>query len=269
MVTSFGSSTGVRKRTMPAAPAMPNARASELPMMIIIIAPDTHSSVCACSSDLGRSRLDGWWMAVTSAPMSAEAIILASSMNGCRRWTGRTSIRRPLSSNCSVAGSSPVSWSGHLRPIQTSAEQSATPATTIRTVRQGQAARRAASTDSYVTKMDDRRDASSICDTAGRIAARRRLPPSRCAVVCPRTSARIPALSMIDTPPRSMIRWRRPVRKSCWMSRSNASAAPPATSGTWGDRTRRSTDFGLICGTVKKDRRELYTEARPDGMVVV
>jgi hypothetical protein len=30
---------------MPAAPAMPNARASELPMMIIIIAPDTHSSV--------------------------------------------------------------------------------------------------------------------------------------------------------------------------------------------------------------------------------
>ena len=33
-VTSLGSSTGVRKRMMPAAPAMPNARASELPMMI-------------------------------------------------------------------------------------------------------------------------------------------------------------------------------------------------------------------------------------------
>ena len=51
MVTSFGSSTGVRNRMMLAAPAMPNARASELPMMIIIIAPDTHSSVCACSID--------------------------------------------------------------------------------------------------------------------------------------------------------------------------------------------------------------------------
>ena len=60
IVTSFGSSTGVRKRMMLAAPAMPNARASELPMMIIIIAPDTHSSVCACSIDaaaLARRRL--------------------------------------------------------------------------------------------------------------------------------------------------------------------------------------------------------------------
>ena len=43
MVTSLGSSTGVRKRMMPAAPAMPNARTSESPMMIIIIVPDTQS----------------------------------------------------------------------------------------------------------------------------------------------------------------------------------------------------------------------------------
>jgi hypothetical protein len=35
---------------MLAAPAMPKARASELPMMIIISAPATHSSTCACSS---------------------------------------------------------------------------------------------------------------------------------------------------------------------------------------------------------------------------
>ena len=48
---SFGSSTGVRKRMMLAAPAMPKARAIELPMMIIIIAPDTHSSTWACSID--------------------------------------------------------------------------------------------------------------------------------------------------------------------------------------------------------------------------
>ena len=61
MVTSFGSSTGVRKRMMLAAPAMPNARTSELPTMIIIIAPETHSSVCACSIDRpdARSRGDG------------------------------------------------------------------------------------------------------------------------------------------------------------------------------------------------------------------
>ena len=51
IVTSFGSSTGVRNRMMLAAPAMPNARASELPMMIIISAPDTQSSICACSID--------------------------------------------------------------------------------------------------------------------------------------------------------------------------------------------------------------------------
>ena len=49
-VMSRASSTGVRNRMMLAAPAMPNARASELPMMIIISAPDTHSSTCACSS---------------------------------------------------------------------------------------------------------------------------------------------------------------------------------------------------------------------------
>ena len=39
-VMSRASSTGVRNRMMLAAPAMPNARASELPMMIIISAPD-------------------------------------------------------------------------------------------------------------------------------------------------------------------------------------------------------------------------------------
>ena len=59
MVTSFGSSTGVRNRMMLAAPAMPNARASELPMMIIIIAPDTQSSVCACSIARAAIARDG------------------------------------------------------------------------------------------------------------------------------------------------------------------------------------------------------------------
>ena len=61
MVTSFGSSTGVRNLTMLAAPAMPNARASELPMMIIIIAPETHSRICACciARPVGRSAAFG------------------------------------------------------------------------------------------------------------------------------------------------------------------------------------------------------------------
>ena len=55
---SFGSSTGVRNRMMLAAPAMPNARAIDPPMMIIISAPDTQSSTCACSIACvcGRSR---------------------------------------------------------------------------------------------------------------------------------------------------------------------------------------------------------------------
>ena len=47
IVMSRASSTGVRKRMMLAAPAMPKARARELPMMIIIIAPEMQSSTCA------------------------------------------------------------------------------------------------------------------------------------------------------------------------------------------------------------------------------
>jgi hypothetical protein len=45
IVMSFGSSIGVRKRMMLAAPATPNARATELPMMIMTIAPATHRSI--------------------------------------------------------------------------------------------------------------------------------------------------------------------------------------------------------------------------------
>ena len=41
----LGSSTGVRNLTMPAAPAMPKARATELPMMTITMAP---GHTCAC-----------------------------------------------------------------------------------------------------------------------------------------------------------------------------------------------------------------------------
>ena len=134
MVTSFGSSTGVRNRTMPAAPAMPNARASELPMMIIITAPDTHSSSCACSSDFGRSRLTGWWIEVTSAPISAAATIFESSMNGCSRGTGLRAMFWPFSSMCCVTVSIPASCSGHFIPIQTSAEQSTAPPARMRTL---------------------------------------------------------------------------------------------------------------------------------------
>ena len=48
---SRGSSTGVRNRMMLAAPAMPNARGRELPISIIVNAPATHSSTCACSME--------------------------------------------------------------------------------------------------------------------------------------------------------------------------------------------------------------------------
>ena len=85
IVTSFGSSTGVRNLTMLAAPAMPNARASESPMMIIIIAPETHSRICACcmARPVGRSVALGACTAVTRMPMSAAATSLTSAMNGC------------------------------------------------------------------------------------------------------------------------------------------------------------------------------------------
>ena len=70
---------------MLAAPAMPNARASELPMMIIISAPDTQSSICACSIDrlpCAIARPTGLCTAVTRMPMSAAATSLPNSMNG-------------------------------------------------------------------------------------------------------------------------------------------------------------------------------------------
>ena len=55
-VMSRASSTGVRKRMMLAAPAMPNARASELPMMIIISAPDdTQQHLGLLERRIGRA----------------------------------------------------------------------------------------------------------------------------------------------------------------------------------------------------------------------
>jgi hypothetical protein len=39
--------TGVRNRMMLAAPAMPNARTSVVPMMNMISAPETHGNTCA------------------------------------------------------------------------------------------------------------------------------------------------------------------------------------------------------------------------------
>src|SRR5687768_8753729 len=106
-------------------------------------------------------------------------------------------------------------------------------------------------------KIDDSREASRTLETSAGIAASRRLPPSRCAVVWPRTSARMPPLSIMVTPLRSMMRWRWPPRKSCWMSRSKASAAPPATRGTWGDRTRRS--WGRFVSRTENEVAANYT----------
>ena len=56
-----------------AAPAMPNARASELPITIIISAPATASSTCACSIEgvTTRSGKTRRWTAVTASPISA------------------------------------------------------------------------------------------------------------------------------------------------------------------------------------------------------
>ncbi len=83
-VTSFGSSTGVRKRMMPAAPAMPKARASELPMMIMMSAPDTASSTCACSIERlsGRSFWCSFCTCVTNRAMTAAESSCTSSDQG-------------------------------------------------------------------------------------------------------------------------------------------------------------------------------------------
>src|SRR5258708_19995713 len=47
------------------------------------------------------------------------------------------------------------------------------------------------------------------------------------------------------------------------MSRSNASAAPPATSGTWGESTRRSATDRVVSGTRYGLRRTIHLSAHP------
>ena len=60
IVMSRASSTGVRKRMMLAAPAMPNARATELPMMIIIMrAGDAQQHLRLIERRVGASVRDG------------------------------------------------------------------------------------------------------------------------------------------------------------------------------------------------------------------
>ena len=207
IVTSFGSSTGVRNLMILAAPAMPNARARELPMMIIIMAPDTQSSVCACSIERARSRAAGWWIAVMSRPIIAATIIFSSSMNGMNGWSGMTLVPfLALVSASSAASVRPVSSTGHFSPAQTSAPHRQVPAAAIRIVRHGHDAMRAASTESYDSNTPPRCDRSRTVLTADVAAASRRLPPTRCAVVWPRTSDRMPALSIDATPLKSTTR---------------------------------------------------------------
>ena len=112
----------------------------------------------------------------------------------------------PLVSASSAASVRPVSSTGHFSPAQTSAVQRNVPAAAIRIVRQGHDARRAASTESYDSKTLLRCDRSRTVLTAEVAAARRTLPPTRCAVVCPRTSDRMPALSIVGTPLKSTTR---------------------------------------------------------------
>lgn len=149
IVTSLGSSTGVLNLIMLAAPAIPNARTSELPMMIIMSAPDTQRRICACSMDRPprRSRDDGLCTAVTSRPMSAAVTSLPSSMKGCHRAVGAAPSLDRVKEFAKVSPR-PASSVGHRSPIHTNAPHKATPAAAILMVSQGQAAIIAASTES-------------------------------------------------------------------------------------------------------------------------
>ena len=118
---------------------------------------------------------------------------------------------RPPREPASVTVSRPASSSGHAcRPTPAPCKAPRPPRRT-RSLCHGHAARRAASTD--VVGLEDRRQPRRLEHPGGprrATAASRRLPPRRWEVVCPRTSARMPALSIDVTPARSTITWRWP-----------------------------------------------------------
>ena len=176
---SFGSSTGVRNRMMLAAPAMPKARAIELPMMIITIAPDTHSSTCACSIDRvsGLSRETGRWTTVISTPISAATTSLINERNGLLSGSGLSSAPAISSGGTTPAVSNPGV------PSHTSAKQNAAPPAANAIVRHGHARARACSIESEIGKTLSRCASRRNPRTSAFALARRKLPPTRRAVV--------------------------------------------------------------------------------------
>ena len=205
-MTSLGSSTGVRNRMMLAAPAMPNARASELPMMIIIIAPDTQSSVCACSIEraaVARRRLMDGGDEQADQRRGDELQELDERLQPVIGGAGAACVP---GRNASVAAvSMPASSSGHRMPAQTSAAHSTAPA--VRDADGPPRPRRHPRGLDRVVDLEDaaRCESSSTRETAAARPRAESVPPTRCAEVWPRTSARMPALSIADTPLRSTI----------------------------------------------------------------
>ena len=228
---------------MLAAPAMPNARASELPMMIIIIAPDTHEQRLRLLHRRGaRSRAAGWWMAVTSsadqrggdqleelderlaadAPASAAAAARARSTP---RWPlDAAQLERPANPDPDEraaehgAGERRSEWSATATP------PCARPRPTHRSRRPRQAG-------------EPRARGTTAAGAAASAAACRR----RAGRWCGRgRSARMPALSI--TGDAAQIDDEMPVAaaKELLHVTFERLGGPPATSGSIGDRTRRS-----------------------------
>ena len=151
-------------------------------------------------------------------------------MNGWNGWTGigrAAFLPPPMSASGDVADAGQLVRPASARPRRARRRAPRRP-TATRIVRHGQAARRAARPSRRFRRRSPGAKLRAPADTAGGAAASRSVPPTRCAVVWPRTSARMPALSMRGTPLRSTTRCRWPPRKSCRSWLSNASAAPPA-----------------------------------------
>ena len=132
-VTSLGSSTGVRKRMIPAAPAMPKARASELPMMIMMRAPATASSTCACSIDrfIGRSFWWSFWTWVTNTAMTPADRSCTSSENGYPHGVAHSAPDTDSGAMRAPPPAGPACGMRHTMPMPAMSRQTAIPSVTM------------------------------------------------------------------------------------------------------------------------------------------
>ena len=237
IVTSFGSSTGVRNLTMLAAPAMPNARASELPMMIIIIAPETHSRICACCIARPVGPIGGARRMHRghehADQRGGDQLDQRDERLGARRRRGREARTRQRQRH---RGSRPAASAARRRPAPRTARRRPAPSRPGPSAGHASAPRRSCRRRRTRDRAWRPRGSSERRDTDRRCGRSRRAAAPRCA----------PA----PAPARRGCRWSAPdadrragrstrSRKSACTRCSNSSAGPPATSPSCGDSTTR------------------------------